>query len=398
VSTRVAENFSDLFESSIVLAFHSYYPPSRMSSDWRENGSSNMLGLKRCRSHTRGGVMGLLGRVSVVAILMTLLKYIGTVNIRVQQVILHTAQPIIVAFVFVLFSNLQSNPLYGYMLLGVILIECVRSVVTKRTVTKPIPDSMSPIVDISSEAESSEIGQVTWRLASNCSDNGNLSQQRSKWVPTVSPANIVRQHSCSFGLDSAEVSRNSVLGYESDRSVGSVSDEEYNITRRTGISTACEELSVRIRSSSFNSSNGDEYDNATERAPVENEAMRIKLTGISDLDELYYAVSDSEYEAKTRGDVLDSGNISEHREDSPSSTSGESSRGEIYSTPSSSEFSDSQHDSSCSKSVRSRDEYSISSSSISNALYQSSHDSSVSRLSLYDSSSTESDKVDALAS
>jgi hypothetical protein len=110
VSTHVARQFPSLFESTIVQSFHDIYP-TRVAERWAyvEPVQRSLPG----GSTIRNGMYSLYRLVKRGVIFFTsfrLLQYIGTTPVRMQKAILHTLQPIMVSFLFMIIYTILSHP------------------------------------------------------------------------------------------------------------------------------------------------------------------------------------------------------------------------------------------------------------------------------------------------
>jgi hypothetical protein len=124
VSRKLAEEFPNLFESSVVLAFQSYYPPGDLDTTLATHPETNSDGENstttrglhsnevrvRRRRKKRGALMMLVQRFNFSVIVLAMLQHLGTVPIRIQQVIIHTLQPILFSFVIILYFYLVKYP------------------------------------------------------------------------------------------------------------------------------------------------------------------------------------------------------------------------------------------------------------------------------------------------
>lgn len=103
VSTRLAERFPDVWESSIVLTYHTTQPPPRLLID-TSNGDRFMI-------PSRGGIFSTLLRRFTVALGMSMMLF-GTININLQKAILHTIQPLILAGIYYLYYRIEAGAWY----------------------------------------------------------------------------------------------------------------------------------------------------------------------------------------------------------------------------------------------------------------------------------------------
>ena len=130
VSRKMAEQFPTLFESSIVLAFQSSFPPAVLDATNNLTGQDDMVdyGLREHEVPVRSDKhkMSFARRFSFSMLSMVVLRYLGTVPIRVQQVIIHTVQPILISFIVLLYFYCLEHPYLAIVLssttvVGVIL-------------------------------------------------------------------------------------------------------------------------------------------------------------------------------------------------------------------------------------------------------------------------------------
>ena len=148
ISRQLAEEFPHLFESSVVLAFHSYFPPSDLDTttavqndsdaDVEDSSSidvgsvpswntlvTDLDGQKIRRHKKRTILMTFVQRFNMSVLVLSILQHLGTVPIRFQQVIIHTLQPILFSFVIILFFYLLKYPMMSLLPMGFILYEAV---------------------------------------------------------------------------------------------------------------------------------------------------------------------------------------------------------------------------------------------------------------------------------
>ena len=98
VSKRLADKYPHLLESIIVRSFHSYYPPGRMQKDWPWRPS----GVQR----TTDNDLQWAWRVfSVGALIVGILRLIGTLDINMQAMLVSMILPGLLAIVTVLLEN-----------------------------------------------------------------------------------------------------------------------------------------------------------------------------------------------------------------------------------------------------------------------------------------------------
>lgn len=148
-SRRLAEEFPDQFESSVVRAFHSYYPPSELDMTCALKPDDMKIKLTAETLHSTHEVpvmrkkkantlMTFVQRFNASVLLVLILQYIGTVPIRIQQVIIHTLQPIVLSLIFILIIYFQKYPTMALVPMGFIIYETIlhayrsRNLIAKR--------------------------------------------------------------------------------------------------------------------------------------------------------------------------------------------------------------------------------------------------------------------------
>jgi hypothetical protein len=139
VSRKLAEEFPNLFESSVVLAFQSYFPPGDLDTTLATHPETNSDGENstttrglqsnevrvRRRVKKRSAVMVFVQRFNFSVFVLAILQHLGTVPIRIQQVIIHTIQPILFSFMIILYFYLVKYPIMALLPMGFILYESV---------------------------------------------------------------------------------------------------------------------------------------------------------------------------------------------------------------------------------------------------------------------------------
>ena len=148
VSRQLAEEFPNLFESAIVMAFQSYFPPSDLDTistlqakENDENSRGLMNNEVRVRQKKKNNVlMSFLQRYNLSVVLVALLQHLGTVSIRIQQVIIHTLQPILFACIVIFSLYLFKYPMMALVPLSLLLYEAISYAHrSKYESHKPIP-------------------------------------------------------------------------------------------------------------------------------------------------------------------------------------------------------------------------------------------------------------------
>lgn len=147
VSRQLAKEFPSLFESSIVLAFHSYFPPGDLDTLTVWNDDSNTRGLSDNEVSVRVNpnrkrklLMRFVQRFNLSIFVLATIQYLGTIPIRFQQPIVHTLQPIIFSFVIVVYFFMEKHPLFALLPLIIFLYEAITYAYRQKYVTKkPMP-------------------------------------------------------------------------------------------------------------------------------------------------------------------------------------------------------------------------------------------------------------------
>jgi uncharacterized membrane protein len=120
VSKAIAQRYPHLLESAIVMSFHSYFPPGRMSNQWG-NARDAMLDRNRNRA------LSLFLRVlSVTGVVIGLLQLVGTLNMNVQTFIMSLVLPIAFVAVYVAGAFIIVHPIYLALLAGALAVLVVR--------------------------------------------------------------------------------------------------------------------------------------------------------------------------------------------------------------------------------------------------------------------------------
>ena len=145
VSRHLAEEFPHLFESSIVLAFQSYFPPSELDTtsaahEEKEEHAADQPGEDQDNTTTWGlhyhdihvrrkpkksALMTFLQRFNFSVLLMATLQHLGTVPIRFQQLIIHTLQPILFSFIIIFYFFLVKYPMIALFPMAFLFYEII---------------------------------------------------------------------------------------------------------------------------------------------------------------------------------------------------------------------------------------------------------------------------------
>ena len=118
VSKAIALKHPHLLESTIVLSFHSYLPPGRMSTHW---ATSAMLNGKRAR-----GLTWFFRIVSLSLFVIGLLHMIGTLDMNFQTFIMSLVLPIALVAAFVVVNVILQNVIVLAVVIGILFCLVVR--------------------------------------------------------------------------------------------------------------------------------------------------------------------------------------------------------------------------------------------------------------------------------
>ena len=124
ISTHLAKKFDDLIESAIVTAFQSYFPPGRMTSDWRSSTNSSSFGLGTPRQGSLAVILK--QRISTVVFSMWAMQLIGTIPHRQQRIVIHILQPTLLFSLFYMVEQMIVYPIIAAFIGAVILYEVAR--------------------------------------------------------------------------------------------------------------------------------------------------------------------------------------------------------------------------------------------------------------------------------
>jgi hypothetical protein len=104
VSKAIARKYPHLLESAVVMSFHSYFPPGRMSNKW---DNSMLLNGKHSR-----GLSWFLKILSLTLVVVGLLQLVGTMNMNVQTFIMSLVLPLAFVAAYVAVSFLVQHPIW----------------------------------------------------------------------------------------------------------------------------------------------------------------------------------------------------------------------------------------------------------------------------------------------
>ena len=97
VSYRLATAFPDLWESVVVRSYHTTQPPIHLSHDANSEASNDtVLGSRLLSSLLR----------QTVVVAGTMMLYFGTINIRVQKMVITVSQPLILAGICLMYYEM----------------------------------------------------------------------------------------------------------------------------------------------------------------------------------------------------------------------------------------------------------------------------------------------------
>jgi hypothetical protein len=102
---NVANQYPALFESLIVLSYHTYLP-GELAWKWGGKSSWNIIPFARrnpSRSRTR--------QYTLAAMLVTVLQSVGALSPSIQKLVIHTVQPFVVSSLYLLFHVLRAHPI-----------------------------------------------------------------------------------------------------------------------------------------------------------------------------------------------------------------------------------------------------------------------------------------------
>ena len=142
VSRQLADAFPQLFESSVVRAFHNHFPPSNLdlqiSPIEYRNKKKERKKVFPCTEwdledevlvkepqKKRSRLMNFFRRFNASALAFLLLQAIGTVPIRFQQLAIHTIQPILFSFVIILFLIIEEHPVIALIPMAIVAYEAI---------------------------------------------------------------------------------------------------------------------------------------------------------------------------------------------------------------------------------------------------------------------------------
>jgi hypothetical protein len=120
VSKAIARKYPHLLESAIVLSFHSYFPPGRMSNHWGRSRDA-VLNRKRDRALSL-----FLRALSVTMVVIGLLQFVGTLNMNVQNFIMSLVLPIAFVAAYVAAAFIIGHPLYMAFVVGASALLVIR--------------------------------------------------------------------------------------------------------------------------------------------------------------------------------------------------------------------------------------------------------------------------------
>jgi hypothetical protein len=115
-SHQLAALYPKLFESSIVLAFHSYFPPPELDVKLYEEQQNKEVVWKDyvpvtgSVSKKRFIIATVLKWLNISVVVLSVFQHLGTTPIRIQKVVVHTLQPIVLSFIAILYFYFMDHP------------------------------------------------------------------------------------------------------------------------------------------------------------------------------------------------------------------------------------------------------------------------------------------------
>ncbi|CAE7563665.1 unnamed protein product, partial [Symbiodinium microadriaticum] len=191
VSVRLAQIYNHIMESAIISAYHSYFPPGRMTRAWKYEDT--------CPFHLRSAMpRSGLHNCSVVMAFLWFLQLVGTLQCSVQRVIMHLFHAMALGLMALLLEQIVHNIFFLLLLVGIIAYEIAHFLWRKRWY------SVRPSASDDQESESSlhripprgetpagyttdqhsHIAQAAWTSEDDDVDNGadfNLTPPHCFW-------------------------------------------------------------------------------------------------------------------------------------------------------------------------------------------------------------------------
>jgi hypothetical protein len=130
-SYQLAQSYPGRFESSIVLAFRSYFPPPELDMALSESTNDDVTGDvvvgKRSDSGNRKtSIMTMLLKwFSLGVIIFSAVQHLATTPIRLQKVVVHTLQPIILSFFAICYIFFVNSPEMLLIPLGIVVLQVI---------------------------------------------------------------------------------------------------------------------------------------------------------------------------------------------------------------------------------------------------------------------------------
>jgi hypothetical protein len=147
VANKIASHFPHLIESGIVLSFHSYFPPGRMTNQY----TSSKLFAGAGGGDEDRGILASLGllirRLSVAALVVGLLQIIGTFPMYSQEFFMSLVLPVVLAAIITLGTLMLENPVYFVIPAFMIFYFIVSRIYAARRQAMKIADSETIIVN-----------------------------------------------------------------------------------------------------------------------------------------------------------------------------------------------------------------------------------------------------------
>ena len=165
VSTQVAKQFPTLFECSIVLAYHSVYP-GRIAEKWKGKpnkydvlGEVAATGVNSMSFTARINATALYihraaKRITITATVFSAMQYLGTFPMRLQKVIIHTLQPLLLAVLCVVIYFLIQEPIAAAFIAATVILYLVGHLWMKHRAT--LQGKVTPIHSIGDQNSSDD--------------------------------------------------------------------------------------------------------------------------------------------------------------------------------------------------------------------------------------------------
>mmetsp|Transcript_27249 Transcript_27249/g.46025 ORF Transcript_27249/g.46025 Transcript_27249/m.46025 type:complete len:363 (+) Transcript_27249:1704-2792(+) len=132
-SYQLAQSYPGGFESSIVLAFHSYFPPPELdvtltkASNDDDTTGDVVVGKRRVgRGNRKTSIATTLFKwFSLGVVVFSAVQHLATTPIRLQKVVVHTLQPIVLSFVAICYIFFVNSPEMLLIPLGIVVLQVI---------------------------------------------------------------------------------------------------------------------------------------------------------------------------------------------------------------------------------------------------------------------------------